>query len=68
MVGHIGDIAYHLELPPLIAKIYPTFHVGLLKRYISSGDILQYYTTPTIEDKRTREYGVAKIIKEHVMG
>ena len=45
-------------------RIHPTFHVGLLKRYILGGDGQVRNTTPAIEAEDNQEYKVEKIIKE----
>ena len=68
VVEQIGHVAYHQKLPPLMDRIHPTFHVGLLKCYILGGDGQVRNTTPAIEAKGNQEYEVKKIVEERGTG
>ena len=35
IVRKVGDVAYHLDLPPELANIHDTFHVSMLRKYIA---------------------------------
>ena len=36
-MGHIGNVAYELDLPADLASVHPIFYVSLLKKFI--GDL-----------------------------
>ena len=60
---HIGAVAYCLKLPPLMDRIHPAFHVGLLKRYIPGGDGQVRNTNPAVDYEGNEEYEVEKIVE-----
>ena len=33
VIQHVGQVAYKLELPPNLSRIYNVFHVSMLKKY-----------------------------------
>ena len=35
IVRKVGEVAYHLELPPELANIHDTFNVSMLQKYIA---------------------------------
>ena len=45
-------------------RIHPTFHVGLLKRYIPGGDGQARNTNPAVDYEGNEEYEVEKIVEE----
>ena len=34
ILNHVGEVAYHLALPPSLADIHNVFHVLMLQKYI----------------------------------
>ena len=35
IVSKVGPVAYNLKLPPELSRIHDTFHVSMLRKYIS---------------------------------
>ena len=60
---HKGAVAYRLKLPPSMERIHPTFHMGLLKRYIPGGNGQARNTNPAVDYEGNEEYEVKKIVE-----
>ena len=43
ILERVGEVAYKLALPPLLASVHNVFHVSMLKKYIqNSSHVLSY--------------------------
>ena len=47
IVGRIGPVAYRLDLPKELSRVYNVFHISMLRKYIP--DPSQVLETPEIE-------------------
>ena len=56
ILERIGQVAYHLELPPELSEIHNVFHVSMLRKYIS--DPSHVLETPPIELKEYLSFEV----------
>ena len=69
IVDHLGEVAYHLTLPPRLAAIHPVFHISHLKRYLGAGaDGRAQGPPPIITDAGYEEYEVNRILKVGLQG
>ena len=35
VIGHVGEVAYRLALPPQLGNIHNVFHVSQLRKYVA---------------------------------
>ena len=49
--SRVGEVAYRLRLPPELSRIYPVFHVSMLRKYIvDPSHVLQLQAVEISED------------------
>ena len=60
--SRVGEVAYRLVLPPELSRIYPIFHVSMLRKYISDpSHVLQSQEVELSKDLTYEEYPVAVV-------
>lgn len=55
-------MAYRLTLPPQLAKVHSTFHVSILRKYISDPSYMLDYMTMDLEVDLTFEVKPKRIL------
>ncbi|XP_070011193.1 uncharacterized protein [Nicotiana sylvestris] len=78
ILGHVGEVAYELALPPSLAEVHPVFHVSMLRRYhgdpshvldfnsVQLDKDLSYVEEPVaILDRRIRKLRSKNIVSVH---
>ena len=65
ILERIGDLAYHVALPPVISGIHNVFHVSMLRKYIPDpSHILSYDTLDRCQDLTFEESPVRILDRE----
>ncbi|WMV18700.1 hypothetical protein MTR67_012085 [Solanum verrucosum] len=56
----VGTVAYRLALPPNLSRVYPVFHISMLKRYHGDGDyIIKWDSVVLAKDLQYEEEPIA---------
>ena len=65
IVERIGDVAYHLDLPPQLSHVHDVFHVSMLKKYtLDPSHILPYAEIPLQANVTYEEQPVEILARE----
>ena len=64
ILGRVGKVAYHIDLPESMNRIHPVFHVSKLKPYKASGRV-QPPPVP-LEIEGELEYEVERILDKRI--
>ena len=69
IVSKVGPVAYNLKLPPELSRIHDTFHVSMLRKYISDSSHVLREQPVQLKENLTYEETPMHIIdrKEHVL-
>ena len=68
-MSKVGPIAYKVKLPPELSRIHDTFHVSMLRKYISDPSLVLREQPLQLKENLTYEETPVQIVdrKEHVM-
>ena len=65
ILERVGEVAYKLALPPLLASVHNVFHVSMLKKYIqNSSHVLSYKQLELDSDLSYEEQPIQILDKE----
>ena len=69
IVSKVGPIAYKLKLPSELSRIHDTFHVSMLRKYISDPSHVLREQPVQLKENQTYEETPVQIVdhKEHVL-
>ena len=69
IITRVGPVAYKLKLPPKLSRIHDTFHVSMLRKYISDPSHVFREQPVQLKENLTYEETSVKIVdhKEHVL-
>ena len=66
ILERVGEVAYHLALPPTLEEIHPVFHVSQLRMYIVDPSHMLNYEELSIEPDHTFREQPMKILDRRV--
>ena len=56
MVQRIGEVSYHLALPPQLSLVHDVFHVSMLRKYhLGPSHVIQWQEVEVVEDATYEE-------------
>ena len=69
IVSKVGPVAYRLKLPPELSKIHDTFHMSMLRKYISNPSHVLREQSVLLKENLTYEETLVQIVdrKEQVL-
>ena len=69
IVSKVGPVAYRLKLPPELSRIYDTFHVSMLRKYILNPSHVLREQPVQLKENLTYEETLVQIVdhKEQVL-
>ena len=69
IVSKVGPVAYKLKLPPELSRIHDTFHVSMLRKYISDPSHMLREQPVQLKENLTYEETPVQIVdrKEQVL-
>ena len=66
ITNRIGDVAYHLRLPPQLNHVHDVFHVSMLKKYTCDPSHVLPYAQNPLQPDVTYEKQSTKILAREV--
>ena len=63
ILKRVGDLAYHLALPPNLSSVHNVFHVSMLRKYIFDPTHILSYNPLEIREDLTYEEQLERILQ-----